>query len=79
MLQRAKTLYEILINLSRGQQTNNLSAGLLYSVCYTFALNGTSPLVISSTKRGSGSQSMTWKCSTAWIDFKDLQFLNQMT
>jgi hypothetical protein len=38
-----------------------------------------SPLVISFTNSGSGSFSITWKCSTAWTDFRAFQFLNQMT
>ena len=42
-------------------------------------LTGTSPLVILLTNAGRGSNSITWKCSSAAIDLSDTQFLNQIT
>ena len=44
-----------------------------------FLDSGMSPFVISATKPGSGSKSITWKCSTACTDLRDAQFLNHMT
>lgn len=46
---------------------------------HTRSISGTSPCVISCTNAISGRWSMTWKCSTAWTDLSDFQFLNQTT
>jgi len=46
---------------------------------HTFWYAGISPLVISSMNFMSGLYSITWKCSTACIDLRDFQFLNQIT
>lgn len=75
--------------LSRPSKTGMYSARLTrplvgriawtQGAAYSLSHKGTSPLVISLTNSGSGSNSITWKCSTDFTDLSDAQFLNQMT
>jgi len=52
---------------------------LVYGLTPASLLNeGISPLVILLTNSRSGSNNMTWKCSTAFTDLSERQFLNQI-
>lgn len=69
-------LKSVFVNSNRLQVELSRSSNQRFSAR---RLNGISPLVISRTNSGSGSKSMTWKCSTPRTDFRLLQFLNHIT
>lgn len=71
------------LGLGRGSLRflNPCTGILMRSLLYPrrFADSGSSSCVISLMNSGFGSNSMTWKCSTACTDFNAVQFLNQST
>lgn len=65
--------------LVTGKNTNAFQLSIPSFQLGSCELTALSPLVTSLMNSGSGSCSITWKCSMECIDFSELQFLNHIT